>query len=173
MRLAPGLVVMGGDSCHEFESYTIWLFLHIGFLKKISFEWPLLFFVLVVPDQLNTICFFRKNLNQNHCNEQKGFQGSGCGVVGIAVASDARYPQLESSHRKIYLLAINWIEKAKINKKESKNGQILKGFSFDDDFSKIKRRKQSLRIIIRADYFNLHVQFLLSKFSIIFCTPLW
>ena len=38
--------------------------------------------------------------------------GSGCGLVGRAVASDARDPQLEFSHR-VILFTFNCIEKTK------------------------------------------------------------
>ena len=48
--------------------------------------------------------------------------GSGRGSVGRAVASDARGPRFESSHRQtfishIYLHTVNCIEKMKIKKK--------------------------------------------------------
>ena len=58
-------------------------------------------------------------------------EGSSCGSVGWAVASNTRGPQFESSHRQtlywrfVYLFAINCIEKMKINKKEAGNGPLL------------------------------------------------
>ena len=51
--------------------------------------------------------------------------GSGCGTVGRAVASDARDPRFESSHRQFNLLPfdcfINCIENMKMKKKEAGN----------------------------------------------------
>ena len=49
-------------------------------------------------------------------------QGSVCGSVGRAVASDTRGPQFKSSHLQtfisdIYLFTVNCIEKTKIKKK--------------------------------------------------------
>ena len=49
-------------------------------------------------------------------------QGSGCGSVGRAVASDTRGPQFESSHWQtfisdIYLFTVNCIEETKIKRK--------------------------------------------------------
>ena len=54
--------------------------------------------------------------------------GSGCGSVGRAVASDARGPQFESSHRQniIHVLTINCIENTKIKEKEAGNGPFKK-----------------------------------------------
>ena len=57
--------------------------------------------------------------------------GSGGGSVGRAVASNARGPRFESSHRQsflldIYLFTIKYIEKTKIKKKEAENGPFLK-----------------------------------------------
>ena len=54
-------------------------------------------------------------------------QGSGCGAVGRAVASDTRGPRFESSHRRnfIHVFTINCIEKTKIKKKEAGNGPFF------------------------------------------------
>ena len=52
-------------------------------------------------------------------------QGSGCGSVGSAVASDTRGPRFNPTIGQIYvenLFTINFIEKTKINEKEAGNG---------------------------------------------------
>ena len=52
-------------------------------------------------------------------------QGSGCGSVGRAVASDIRGPRFNPAIGRIYvenLFTINFIEKTKINEKEAGNG---------------------------------------------------
>ena len=57
------------------------------------------------------------------CPFKQEKEGSGCGSVGRAVASNTRGPQFKSSHRQnlywtfVYLFTINCIEKTKINKK--------------------------------------------------------
>ena len=57
--------------------------------------------------------------------------GSGCGSVGRVVASDAKGPRFESSHRQtlisdIYLYTVNYIEKTKIKKKRPGMAHFLK-----------------------------------------------
>ena len=57
--------------------------------------------------------------------------GSGGGSVGRAVASNARGPRFESSHRQsflldIYLFTIKYIEKTKIKKKRGREWPIFK-----------------------------------------------
>ena len=56
--------------------------------------------------------------------------GSGCDTVGRAVASNARGPGFESSHRQtfisdIYLFTVNCIEKTKIKKKRPGKNLIV------------------------------------------------
>ena len=64
--------------------------------------------------------------------------GSGCSLVGRAVASDSRGPRFESSHRQnIYiehLFTVNCIEKTKITEKEAGIGPLFK-----------KRSRQKIR----------------------------
>ena len=67
----------------------------------------------------------RSFTNPNSCQ-----LGSGCSLVGRAVASDARGPRFVSSHRQtfildIYLFSVNCIEKTKIKIKEAVNGPFF------------------------------------------------
>ena len=59
--------------------------------------------------------------------------GSGCGLVGRAVASDSRGQQFESSHRQ-YLLCQNCIEKTKIKQNEDRKGAFLKVPNVNDGY---------------------------------------
>ena len=60
------------------------------------------------PD--NIACFAKKRISEH-------FISGGCGSVGIAVASDTKYLQFESSHHQI-LFTIKCIKKTKLNKKK-------------------------------------------------------
>ena len=56
-------------------------------------------------------------------------QGSGCGAVGRAVASDTRGPRFESSHRQLLLniyLLLTVCRKDKNKEKEAGNGPFKK-----------------------------------------------
>ena len=64
---------------------------------------------------------------------KKQEEGSGCGSVGRAVASDTRGPRFESSHRQKFinieqlLYAVNCVlKRRKIKEKEAGNGPFLK-----------------------------------------------
>ena len=62
------------------------------------------------------------NKNKKHMkgNVKNANEGSVCGSVGRAVASDTRDPQFESSHRQTFiehLITVNCVEKTKIKKK--------------------------------------------------------
>ena len=47
----------------------------------------------------------KKNYNLIEAIRNREFLDSGCGSVGRSVASDARDPRFESSHRQIYFLS--------------------------------------------------------------------
>ena len=94
----------------------------------------------------------RSFTNPNSCQ-----LGSGCSLVGRAVASDARGPRFVSSHRQtfildIYLFSVNCIEKTKIKIKEAVNGPFFNSFLF------VKARTQKvwlnlafIDIVLRQD----------------------
>ena len=61
------------------------------------------------------------------------FEGSGCGAVGRAVASDTRGPRFESSHRQLLLniyLLLTVCRKDKNKEKEAGNGPFKKKHFF-------------------------------------------
>ena len=67
------------------------------------------------PD--NIACFAKKRISEH-------FISGGCGSVGIAVASDTKYLQFESSHHQI-LFTIKCIKRQNlIRRKETGNGPI-------------------------------------------------
>ena len=72
------------------------------------------------------------NKNKKHMkgNVKNANEGSGCGSVGRAVASDTRDPQFESSHWQTFiknLFIVNCAEKTKkVKKKEAGNGLFKK-----------------------------------------------
>ena len=67
---------------------------------------------------------------QQKVTSKRVIKGSGCGSVGRVVASDTRGPQIESSHRQIfikiiYLRIVNCVEKTKINKKRPRMAHVF------------------------------------------------
>ena len=91
-------------------------------------------------------------------------QGSGCGSVGRAVASDSKGPRSESHHRQnIYIehFTVNCIEKTKIKKKRpgrahffKKKHQFLQGSTF-----KSTALSMSPLVVLGTDSIMCHLPF--------------